>query len=65
MRLDILRLLSVLFQLFPKRRHENTEGSDIVLPAASPDFLCDKRMRQHLPCILRQQAEQLVLDGVR
>ena len=39
MSLDILGRIGVLFQLFAERRHENTQGSNVVITTAAPNVL--------------------------
>ena len=46
--LDILWGIIILFQLFTKRRHENAQGSNIVIPTAAPNVLRNKGVGQDL-----------------
>ena len=44
MRLDILRRIVVLLQLFAERRHKYAKRSNIVIPTAAPNTLGNKGM---------------------
>ena len=44
MRLDVLRRICVLLQLFTKRSHKHSQGSNIVIPTAAPNVLGNKGM---------------------
>ena len=48
MRLDILRRIGVLLQFFTERRHKDAQRGNVVIPAAAPNALCNKGMRQNL-----------------
>lgn len=63
MGLDILGRAGLLLQLFSQGRHKDPQGSDVVLPAPSPDLLGDEGVGQDLAYIPAQQAQQLVLAG--
>ena len=63
MRLNILRCIRFLLDFFSQRRHEDAQGSDVVVPAAAPDVLRDEGMRQNLSDVLGEQTQEFVFDG--
>ena len=48
MRLNILRRIRVLFQLFAERRHKDAQRGNVVIPTASPNALRNEGVRQDL-----------------
>lgn len=48
MRLDILRRIGILFQLFAKRRHKDAQRGNIVIPTTAPNTLRNESVRQNL-----------------
>ena len=63
MGLDVFRGVRRRFEFFPQRHHKDPEGSNIVVPASSPDILRDIGMRQDFSGISGKKAEQPELDG--
>ena len=50
-------------QLFPEHRHIDAQRGRVVVPASAPDIAGDIVVSEHFPGILRQQAQQPVLNG--
>ena len=49
--------------LFAERPHKDAQARQIALGRRAPNLVQDKLVCEHLVGIMRQQAQQLVLDG--
>ena len=61
-RLDIARMRGVGLDLLAQRAHKDTQARQVALSCRAPNLVQDKLMRQHLVGVMRQQAQELVLD---
>ena len=61
--LDVLGRIRGGFQLLAQGDHEDPQGGHVAVPALPPDVLGNKRMRQNLPHISAEEAQQLEFNG--
>ena len=61
-RLDIARVRGVGLDLLAQRAHKDAQARQVALSCRTPNLVQDKLVRQHLVGVVRQQAQELVLD---